>query len=282
MAGPDRQDPGGRELKAVQAPRIRVGVGGWTYEPWRDNFYPAGWPHARELEYASRHLSAIEINGTYYRTPTPSSVAQWRDSTPDDFVFSVKASRYATNRRELADAGEAVARFIGSGITELGPKLGPIVWQFAPTKRFDAADFNAFLELLPRQADSLALRHVMDVRHDSFRTPDYLALARRHGVATVLTASDDYPALFDERSPMLYARIMRTEAGLPEGFPSQTLDQLAVCARVLRAGGLPSGMPLLQPVDDTPVPPRDVFVFFISGAKERAPAAAMALMRRLD
>jgi uncharacterized protein YecE (DUF72 family) len=265
----------------MQPPRIRVGVGGWTYAPWRDNFYPAGWPQARELQYASRHLSAIEINGTYYRTPSAGSVAQWRDSTPEDFVFSVKASRYATHRGVLAEAGDAVARFIGSGITELGPKLGPIVWQFAPTKRFDPSDFEAFLELLPRQADGLALRHVMDVRHDSFRTPDYLALARRHGVATVLTASDDYPALFDEQSPLLYARIMRTEAALPEGLPPQTLDQLAACTRVLQAGGLPSGMPLLLPVSDKPVAPRDVFVFFISGAKERAPAAAMALMRRL-
>ena len=269
----------------MPAPRIRaavrVGIGGWVYEPWRDNFYPAGWPQQRELEYASRRLSAIEINGTYYSTPARASVAKWRDSTPEDFVFSLKASRFATNRRVLAEAGASVARFIGSGITELGPKLGPIVWQFAATKRFDPVDFEAFLQLLPTQADGLPLRHVMDVRHHSFKTPQYLALARRHGVATVLTESDDHPALFDAQADLVYARIMRTESALPEGITPQTLDQLAVCARLLQRGGLPSGMPLIEAADRLPAVPREVFVFFISGAKERAPAAAMALMRRL-
>ena len=175
-----------------------------------------------------------------------------------------------------------MARFIGSGITELGPKLGPIVWQFATTKRFDPVDFEAFLKLLPRSADGLPLRHVMDVRHESFKTPQYLALARRHGVATVLTESDEYPALFDAQADLVYARIMRTEAAHPEGCAPQTLDQLADRARLLLGGGLPAGMPLLEPAQDAPALPRDVFMFFISGAKERAPAAAMALMRRLE
>ena len=266
----------------MAAPRIRIGVGGWTYEPWRDNFYPAGWPQARELDYASRQLSAIEVNSTYYSTQSPKTFAKWRDSTPDGFVFSLKASRFATHRRVLAEAGESVARFIGSGITELGPKLGPIVWQFAPTKRFDPADFEAFLKLLPAMAGGLPLRHVMDVRHASFCTPQYLALVRRHGAATVLTEADDYPALFDPQAGLVYARIMRTEAALPEGVAPQVLDRLADCARLLQGGGLPAGMPLLGPAQDTPAkPPREVYVFFISGAKERAPAAAMALLRRL-
>ncbi len=265
----------------MTVPRIRVGIGGWTFEPWRDNFYPAGWPHARELEYASRQLSTIEVNGTYYRTQSPASFAKWRDSTPDDFVFSLKASRFATQRRVLAEAGESVARFIGSGITELGPKLGPIVWQFAPGKRFDAADFEAFLQLLPAQVDGLPLRHVMDVRHDSFRTPEYLALVRRHGMATVLTEADDYPALFDPRNELVYTRIMRTASTQRDGCTPATLDALAACARLLQRGGLPSGMPLLEAAAPDHLPPRDVFVFFISGAKERAPAAAMALLQRL-
>jgi uncharacterized protein YecE (DUF72 family) len=268
-------------------PRIRVGVGGWVYEPWRDNFYPAGWPHSRELEYASRHLSAIEINGTYYSTPSRASVAKWRDATPEDFVFSLKASRFATNRRVLAEAGESVSRFIGSGIAELGPKLGPIVWQFASTKRFDPADFEAFLKLLPPSVEGLRLRHVMDVRHDSFKTPEYLALARRYGVGTVLTESDEYPALFDPQNGLVYARIMRTDSALPEGCTPQTLDALAACAQLLQSGGLPAGMPMADATPAAPAAPsppataRDVFVFFISGAKERAPAAAMALLRRL-
>src|SRR5437868_2206611 len=125
--------------------RIRVGVGGWTYEPWRDNFFPKGLPHSRELEYASRQLTAIEVNGTYYSTFKPATFAKWRSETPEGFVFSLKANRFATNRKLLATAGESISRFVQSGIAELGDKLGPVVWQFMPTKQFDAPDFEAFL-----------------------------------------------------------------------------------------------------------------------------------------
>ena len=263
---------------------IRVGVGGWTFEPWRDNFFPAGWPHSRELEYASRQLSAIEVNGTYYSSQKPATFAKWRDETPDDFVFSLKASRFATNRRVLAEAGESVERFVNSGIAELGPKLGPIVWQFAPTKRFDPVDFEAFVKLLPAQAGGLALRHVLDVRHDSFKCPEYLALARRYQAGTVFTDSDDYPSFADLTGGFAYARMMRTDATLPEGCTPQAFDQLAACARVWRDGGEPAGVPRVEPAP-APAPagaPRDVFMFFISGAKEKAPAAAMALLRRLN
>ena len=259
---------------------IRVGVGGWTYAPWRDNFYPAGLPHSRELEYASRHLSTIEINGTYYRTQSPASFAKWHDATPDDFVFSLKASRYATNRRVLAEAGESIERFVGSGIAQLGAKLGPIVWQLAPTKRFDADDLAAFFTLLPAAVDGLPLRHALDARHESFRCAEYLALARRHEVATVFTESDDYPAIGDLSGDFVYARIMRTDAALPEGCTPDTFDRLAACARVWRDGGEPDGVPRVEPPSPASAP-RDVFVFFISGAKERAPAAAMALGSRL-
>ncbi|RZU02555.1 DUF72 domain-containing protein [Rivibacter subsaxonicus] len=261
--------------------RIHVGIGGWNFEPWRNNFYPAGWPQARELEYASRQLGAIEINSTYYSSQKPSTFARWRDETPDDFVFSLKASRFATNRRVLAEAGESITRFVGSGIAELGPKLGPIVWQFAPTKRFDAADFEAFLQQLPPAVDGIALRHAMDVRHESFKSADYLALARRHGVATVFTDSDDYPSFADISGGFVYARMMRTDPALPEGCTPQALDQLAACARAWRDGLEPAGLPRVEAPPAAPVAPRDVFMFFISGAKERAPAAAMALQRRL-
>jgi uncharacterized protein YecE (DUF72 family) len=260
--------------------RIRVGIGGWTFEPWRDNFYPAGWPHARELEYASRQLSAIEVNGTYYSSQKPATFAKWRDETPDDFMFSLKASRFATNRRVLAEAGESVERFVHSGIAELAHKLGPIVWQFAPTKRFDPDDFGAFLALLPDRVQGIALRHVLDVRHDTFKTPQYLALARRHGHATVFTDSDDYPSFADLTGDFVYARMMRTDATLPDGCTPQALDQLAACAQAWRDGLEPAGVPRVEPTP-APVVPRDVFMFFISGAKEKAPAAAMALRRRL-
>ena len=267
----------------MSEPRIRVGVGGWTFPPWRDNFYPSGWPQAKELEYASRKLSVIEINGTYYSTQKATSFAKWRDETPDDFVFSMKAHRLSTNRRVLAEAGESVQWFVNSGIVELRHKLGPIVWQFAPTKRFDAADFEAFLKLLPAQAGALPLRHVMDVRHESFRAPEYLALARRHGVATVFTESDDYPSFADLTGGFVYARVMRAAADQPEGIAPEALAQVAACARIWRDGGEPEGLPRVGPPLPplSPAGPRDVFVLFIGGAKERAPAAAMALQRLL-
>jgi uncharacterized protein YecE (DUF72 family) len=260
-------------------PKIRVGVGGWTFEPWRDNFFPAGWPHSRELEYASRKLSAIEVNGTYYSSQKPATFAKWRDETPDDFMFSLKASRFATNRRVLAEAGESVERFVNQGIAELAHKLGPIVWQFATTKRFEAADFEAFLKLLPTSVAGVALRHVLDVRHESFKTPEYLALARRYRAATVFTDSDEYPSFADLTGDFVYTRMMRTDASLPEGCPPQTFDHLAACAQAWRDGAEPADVPRVEPA--APGGPRDVFMFFISGAKEKAPAAAMALLKRL-
>jgi len=260
---------------------IRVGVGGWTFEPWRDNFYPKGWPASRELEYASRKLTAIEVNGTYYSTQKPATFAKWRDETPDGFVFSLKANRFATNRRVLGEAGESVQRFIDSGIAELGPKLGPIVWQFAPTKRFDAADFEAFLKLLPRAVSGVPLQHVLDVRHDSFRCADYLALARRHGAATVFTDSDDYPSFADVTGDFVYVRTMRTDASLPQGCTPQALAQIAACCEAWRAGGEPEALPRVEDPPSNAAAARDVFLFFISGAKEKAPAAAMGVIERL-
>jgi len=259
---------------------IRVGVGGWTFDAWRDNFYPKGWPAARELEYASRKLTAIEVNGTYYSTQKPETFAKWREQTPEGFVFSLKANRFATNRRVLGEAGESIERFIGSGIAELGPKLGPIVWQFAPTKRFDEDDFEAFLKLLPSAVDGLPLRHVLDVRHESFKTPQYLALARRHGAATVFTDSDDYPSFADLTGPFVYVRAMRTDASLAQGCTPQALDQIAACCEAWHGGVEPDALPRVEAAP-APGAPRDVFLFFISGAKEKAPAAAMGVIERL-
>jgi uncharacterized protein YecE (DUF72 family) len=260
---------------------IRVGVGGWTYAPWRNNFYPADLPQHRELEFASRQLSVIEVNGTYYRSQTATTFAKWRDQTPDDFVFSLKGPRFATNRSVLGEAGESIERFLASGIAELGDKLGPIVWQFAPTKRFDAGDFEAFLKLLPDSKDGLPLQHALDVRHDSFKSVEYLALARRYRTTTVFTDSDDYPSFADITGSFLYVRMMRTASDLPQGCTPEALDQLAVCARTWRDGHEPIGVPKIEH-EPAPVTARDVFLFFISGAKEKAPAAALALLRRLS
>ena len=265
------------------AHHIRVGIGGWTYEPWRDNFYPKGLAQGRELEYASRQLTAIEVNGTYYSTQKPATFAKWRDETPDDFVFSLKASRYTTNRRVLAEAGESIAKFIGSGLSELGPKLGPLVWQFMPTKRFEPDDFGAFLGSLPKAVDGVALRHVMDVRHDSFMTTEYLALARKHGVATVFADSDEYPSFADLTGDFVYARLMKSDAAQARGYAEADLDVWAERARVWAQGGAPSDLPLVGAAAKAvkAAKPRDVFMFFISGAKEKAPAAAMGLLERL-
>ena len=264
---------------------IRIGVGGWTFEPWRDNFYPRGLKHDDELAHASRRLTSIEINGTFYRLQTPASFAKWRDATPENFVFSVKASRYSTNRKVLAEAGESIERFLASGLAELGPKLGPIVWQFAATKAFDPDDFAAFLALLPRKLGSLSLRHAIEVRHKSFMTNDYLALARRHKVATVFADSDEYPSFADLTSDFVYARLMKTASSEPTGYPPRRIAFWAECCRTWADGTEPSGIQKVEPLEaranGAGRKPRDVFVYFISGAKERAPAAAMATLAEL-
>jgi uncharacterized protein YecE (DUF72 family) len=260
---------------------IKAGIGGWNYAPWRGTFYPDDLAQRLELEYASRKVTAIEINATYYRTQKPESFARWRDEAPEGFVFSLKASRYATNRRVLAEAGESIERFAASGIAELGAKLGPIVWQFAPTKRFDPDDFEAFLRLLPARHEGLALRHVLDVRHESFRCGEFIALARKHGKAIVYTDSPEFPSIPDRTADFVYARLMNADARFKDGYPPKALDQWAAGARALAKGEVPAGLePVATGGEDLP-PPTDVYLFFINGAKERAPAAAMALLKRL-
>jgi uncharacterized protein YecE (DUF72 family) len=260
---------------------IRVGVGGWVYEPWRDNFYPPGLAHAKELAYLSERVSAIEINATFYRNQSAASFAKWRDATPPGFVFSVKATRYATNRRVLAEAGESIERFFASGIAELGAKLGPIVWQLAPTKTFDAADVGAFLGLLPARLGTLRLRHAIEVRHPSFRSAEFVEIARRHGVATVFADTDEYPSFADATADFVYARLMRSQSACPTGYPPDAIAAWSERAQRWSEGGEPDGMPRVLPASAVSAP-RDVFVFFISGAKERAPAAAVALRSALE
>ncbi|MES2562183.1 MAG: DUF72 domain-containing protein, partial [Pseudomonadota bacterium] len=259
--------------KPLKQGRVRVGIGGWTYAPWRKTFYPKGLTQARELEYASRQVTAIEINGTFYRTQKPESFAKWREQTPDDFVFAVKAPRYATTRSVLADAGESIERFVASGLTELGDKLGPILWQFAPTKRFDASDIEAFLKLLPTTIAGRAARHALEPRHVSFSDREFIALARRYGVAIVYADSDEYPTIGDITADFVYARLMRAQSSIATGYNAVALDAFAKMATTLANGGEPAEFPR---VDESAakVSARDVFVFFINGAKERAPTAA--------
>ena len=259
---------------------IRVGIGGWTYEPWRGAFYPAKLPQKSELEYASRQLTSIEINGTYYGSQKPETFAKWHDETPDDFVFSVKAPRFAMNRKVLADAGGSIAKFLASGVTELKDKLGPINWQFMPTKTFERADFEAFLRLLPREAAGRPLRHTVEVRHGSFRSAEFIVLAREHGVAVVIAADSAYPQIADATAPFVYARIMGTLATEELGYSGAALDLWAARARAWACGAAPDGLDYVEP-PRARSNPRDVYLYVISGHKVRNPAAAMSLIRRL-
>jgi uncharacterized protein YecE (DUF72 family) len=259
---------------------IRIGVGGWTYEPWRGTFYPESLPQKRELEHASRHLTSIEINGTYYGSQKPASYTKWYAETPDEFVFSLKAPRFAMNRTVLAEAGNSITRFFNSGVTELKEKLGPINWQFLPTKKFEPADFEAFLKLLPREAAGLALRHAVEVRHQSFCSADFIALARQHGVAVVLAGDSDYPQIADVTAPFVYARIMGTRATETAGYSDSSLDRWAARARAWASGAVPVDLEYVQPHPGNGQP-RDVYLYVIGGHKVHNPAAAMSLIRRL-
>ncbi|MCC6468468.1 MAG: DUF72 domain-containing protein [Alphaproteobacteria bacterium] len=241
---------------------IRIGVGGWTFAPWRGVFYPKGLAQKRELEFASRMLTSIEINGTYYSTFKPDSWRKWRDETPDGFVFAVKASRFCTNRKVLAGAGPAVDVFLAQGLTELGPKLGPINWQLAETKKFDPADFGAFLALLPAEKDGLALRHAVEVRNPSFATPAFYDLCAKRGVAIVYAKDEKFPEIDQPTAGFAYARFMSTSEKLETGVSPAALNGYAKQARAWAGRG-------------------DVFAYFISGAKVRNPAAARALIVKL-
>ena len=260
---------------------IRVGIGGWVFPPWRGNFYPEGLAQKDELEYASRQLSAIEINATYHRLQKPASFAKWRDATPPGFVFSIKGSQYVTSRRVLGEAGESIGKFMASGLAELGPKLGPIVWQFATTKVFDPADFEDFLKLLPQKLAGEPLRHAVEVRHPSFMTAEFLALVRRYGVATVFADSDKYPSFADPSGDLVYARLMMTESRHKTGYPPERIRFWADAARRWAKGEPADGLPRIEEASSPKPQPRDVFAFFISGAKERAPGAAAATLAAL-
>lgn len=272
---------GGDLFAAPTAPRIRVGVGGWTYAPWRNNFYPEKLAQRRELEYASRQLSAIEINGTWYGAQKPTTYAKWRAETPDGFVFSLKAPRYVIDRKQLASAGDSIADFVGGGLAELGDRLGPINWQFPPYKPFEPDDFAAFLALLPGTLDGRALRHVVEVRHPSFMCADFVALARRHRVATVFTDSPQHPSFADVTGDFVYARLMGSAATIATGYSADALDRWAARALAWSRGAEPDDLPRVCAADAGAKEPRDVFIYFISAAKERNPAAAMALLARL-
>jgi uncharacterized protein YecE (DUF72 family) len=260
---------------------IRVGIGGWTFEPWRGTFYPKDLAQKRELEYASRKLTSIEINGTYYGSQKRESFERWYAETPDGFVFSVKGPRFATNRRVLAESGESIERFFASGVMALEEKLGPVNWQFMPTKKFDPADFEAFLKLLPASVEGRAVRHVVEVRHESFKTPDFVALLRARKVGVVLTDKDSFPQIADVTAPFVYARLQRSAEDVATGYAPKALDLWAKRAAAWAQGGVPDDLERVAGAEKKPPKSRDVFVYMINGFKPKAPAAAMALIERL-
>ncbi|HYZ47948.1 MAG TPA: DUF72 domain-containing protein [Sphingomonas sp.] len=242
---------------------IRVGIGGWTYEPWRGVFYPPKLPHAKEIEHATKALTAIEVNGTYYRRQDPKTFENWAKAAPEGFVYTLKASRFCTNRRDLSEGAEGIRNFFDQGLTELGDKLGPILWQLMGTKQYNADEIAGFLELLPKSWNGVPLRHAIEPRHESFCDPVFFEQARKAGVAVVYAHAEDYPTFEEQTAGFTYARLQQCREEIDTGYTAQELDRWADQAKRWAEGG------------------RDVLVFFIAGAKVRAPAAAMALIERV-
>lgn len=261
--------------------RIRVGIGGWDFDPWRGTFFPAGLAKAKQLAYVGEQLTATEVNATYYSTQKPETFARWAKTVPDGFKFALKASRFCTNRRNLAEAAESIGKFCGQGFTELGDRLGPILWQLAPTKKFDADEICAFLALLPTSQAGLRLRHAIEPRHESFRNRAFVAMARAADVAIVFADHAEYPQVPDLSTDFVYARLMQAREEEPAGYDAGEIDRWADLARGWASGACPAGLDYVSD-QAAPATPRDVFIFMINGAKVRAPAAAQALIGRLN
>ena len=261
---------------------IRTGIGGWTYPDWRGGaFYPRGLAQKRELEYASRQLGAIEINGTAHSLQKPESFRKWREATPEGFVFAVKGSSYVTNRKVLASAGDSLAKFFGQGLEELGDRLGPILWQFMGTKRFDAEDVAAFLAMLPRELKGLPLRYAIEAGHESFACPQFVDMAREAGVAIVWLEREGLARIADRTADFASLRCKNTQPGEPTGYAPAELERIADMCRAWETGRAPEGLPYAGDPAASAGKGGDVFAFMIAGAKERNPAAAMALADKL-
>jgi len=243
--------------------QIRIGIGGWTYPPWRGTFYPDKLPHSKELEYASRQFRALEINATFYGRQKPKSWESWEKVAPDGFQFAIKGSRFCVTRSRLCEGAEGIGNFFAQGFAALGPKLGPILWQFAPRRKFDADDIGGFIDLLPEKVDGIALRHAIEPRHESFRDEKFFEICRNRNIAVVFEDSDEYPLIEADTADFTYARLQRMSEDVPSGYDDAALDGFATKARQWSGGG------------------RDAYIFMINGAKVRAPAAALALQQRL-
>ncbi len=269
-----------RKGQDAMAGKIHIGIGGWTFAPWRGVFYPEKLPQAKELGYAAAQLTSIEINGTFYGSQKPESFRKWAREVPDGFVFTLKGPRFVTNRKVLAEAGDSIDRFYRSGVLELGDRLGPVLWQFAPTKKFDPSDFARFLDLLPQQLEGRTLRHGVEVRHDSFCVPEFVGLLRQHGVPVVFSEHATYPAIADLTGDFVYARLQKGKETVKTGYPPKALDAWSERLQLWAKGGEPADLPRVENTK-AKQQPRDVFAYVIHEAKLRAPAAAMALIKRV-
>lgn len=260
---------------------IRSGMGGWTFEPWEGSFYPDGLPKKRQLEYASRQVTTIEINGTYYGSQKPATIAKWGAEAPDGFVFAIKGNRFVTNRKVLAEAGDSLKKFFSQELSGLGNKLGPILWQFAPTKKFEPKDFSAFLRLLPREENGVRFRHALEVRHSSFAVPEFVSLAADHNSAIVYADHATYPAIADVTADLVYARLQQGDDAISTAYPEADMQVWAQRALTWAGGAAPDDLPLAAPDREPERKPRDVFVYFIHEGKIRAPHAAQDFLARI-
>lgn len=267
--------------KRATSGEIRTGIGGWTFEPWEGTFYPEKLAKKRQLEFASRELTAIEVNGTYYSSQKPATFAKWASDVPENFVFSLKANRYCTNRKVLSEAGPSVEKFLNQGISELGPHLGPILWQFMGTKVFDPSDFEGFLQLLPKSLDGLPLRHVVEPRHASFCCEEFVQLLSKYNVAAVCADHEDYPMFADVTSDFVYLRLQRGSDDISTCYPDVDMVQWAKRVATYAAGGVPDDLNLNAPGRTVETLPRDVFAFFITGGKVNAPNGARLLLEKI-
>jgi len=256
---------------------IRTGIGGWTFDAWEGTFYPEKLTKKRQLEYASSKLSVIEVNGTYYGSQKPETFAKWASEVPDGFIFSLKASRFTTNRKILAEAAESIDKFLNQGLVELGDHLGPLLWQFAPTKKFEPDDFEAFLKLLPEKLEGLPLRHVVEVRHDSFKVPEFVALLEKYNIAPVCADHFDYPMIADVTANFVYTRLQKGSDDIPTCYTEPDMNAWADRLKTWAAGDVPVDLPVVDNVRKVKTQPRDVFAFFIHEGKVNAPQGAMAM-----
>src|ERR1700735_4280571 len=283
---------------------VRIGISGWRYVPWRKKFYPEKLAQKKELEYASSIFNSLEINGTFYSLQRPGSFARWAAETPDDFVFSVKAPRFITHMRRLRECDAPVANFIASGLLELGPKLGPLLWQLPPNFKFDAPLIEEFPKLLPHDTEKAAavachhdkwmkgrvslksdakrpLRHAMEIRHSSFAVPEFVELLRAYDVALVCADTVEWPRLMDLTSDFMYCRLHGSEVLYASGYDAKALDEWTERVTAWALGGEPADAERASPKNGPKKPSRDVYVYFDNDAKVRAPFDAQELTARV-